>query len=50
MLSFLFGVLVGGGAVGLIANRRPQWFAKGVALVNAVDDKVNAAGTKPPAA
>lgn len=42
IISALVGAVVGGLVVGVIANRRPQWFAKGVAVVNQFDDKVNA--------
>jgi hypothetical protein len=39
---FWFGLIVGAVLMGILANRRPQWFAKVVKAANAVDDKVNA--------
>lgn len=41
-MMFLAGFAVGALTIGIIANRRPQWFAKVVKIANAVDDKINA--------
>lgn len=41
MLGFLIGLAVGAVVIGVIANRRPEWFARVVRAANAVDDKVN---------
>ena len=43
MMNFLWGMIAGGVLIGVVANRRPQWFARVVAAANAVDDAVNAA-------
>lgn len=34
--------VAGGVVVGVVANRKPEWFANVVKVVNAVDAKVNA--------
>lgn len=46
MLSFIFGFAVGAVIIGVVANRRPQWFAKIVRGANAVDDSVNIAADR----
>ena len=43
MFVFAVGVAVGAVAVGFVANRKPEWFAKVVSVANAVDAKANAA-------
>lgn len=42
-LDFALGAIVGAIIVGLIAHRKPEWFATIVKAANAVDDKVNSA-------
>jgi hypothetical protein len=42
MLMFIWGFIVGGVVIGVVANRRPLWFAHVVTAANAVDDKINA--------
>lgn len=46
MLLFGLGFAAGAVAIGFLANRKPEWFAKVVKVANAVDDKVNAAVKK----
>jgi hypothetical protein len=41
MLMFALGFVAGAVVVGLLAHRKPEWFAKVVSAVNAVDDKIN---------
>ena len=41
-MSGLIGFVIGCIVMGVVANRRPEWFAKVVRVANAVDDKVNA--------
>jgi hypothetical protein len=47
---FLFGLIVGllggGLTVGVVANRKPEWFSKAVVAANKVDDLINAAVAK----
>jgi len=40
-MEFLLGCIVGGVIIGVLAHRKPEWFARVVAEVNIVDDKVN---------
>lgn len=37
VICFFAGAIV----IGVIANRRPQWFAHVVTMANSIDDKVN---------
>jgi hypothetical protein len=41
LFGFLAGVAVGAIVIGVLANRRPQWFAKVVAASNVVANQVN---------
>jgi protease II len=41
VFGLLIGLAVGGVIVGVVANRRPLWFAHVVTAANAVDAKVN---------
>jgi len=45
MLEGLIGFAIGAIVIGVIANRRPQWFASIVTMANKIDDKVNAGVT-----
>ena len=36
---FLVGFVAGGVVVGLLANRKPQWFASVVSTINAADNQ-----------
>lgn len=45
-MGFVLGAAVGAIVIGVIANRRPNWFANVVKAANAVDDKVNTAAAK----
>lgn len=40
LIGFVIGFVVGSIAVGVLAHRKPAWFAQVVAVANAVDDKV----------
>jgi len=46
MMNFLWGMIAGGVLIGVVANRRPQWFNRMVTAANAVDDAVNSAVKK----
>lgn len=46
MLEFAAGIIIGVVIIGILANRRPQWFAKVVSAANAVDAKINQAVSK----
>lgn len=46
LLTYVAAFLAGGVAVGFLANRRPEWFAKVVKVANQVDAKVNAGAAK----
>lgn len=46
MIEFSAGFIIGAVIIGILANRRPQWFAKVVSAANAVDAKVNQAVDK----
>lgn len=41
VFGLVVGLVVGGAGMGILANRRPQWFAHVVTLANAVDTQVN---------
>ena len=45
-MLFAIGFAAGATVVGIIANRKPEWFAKVVKIANAVDDKVNDAAAQ----
>lgn len=38
---FILGFLAGAIVIGVIANRRPQWFAKVVKAANVADARIN---------
>jgi hypothetical protein len=46
ILPYLLCVALGGVAVGVLANRRPEWFAKVVKVANVVDSAVNDGAAK----
>jgi hypothetical protein len=46
VLGLAVGVFVGGVAVGLLAHRKPEWFARVVVLGNEASEVVNEAVQK----
>lgn len=41
IIEFITGFVVGAITIGVIANRRPGWFASLVTMANAFDNQVN---------